>query len=841
MDFTRKFGSSHTVVVVGVCGLLALATSLHAQGPGDDASRALATLEHLGAKVKRNEAAPGKPVVAIDLRETNITNEGLKDLAFFPQLQLVDLRRTRITDAGLKELAKVRRLRHLELGDTQVTGTGLRDLVPLTQLDTLRLERTPITDESLKDLAELPQIRSLSLEATDISDAGLKAVGTLKNLEALNLGQTKVTDAGVKELAGLVQLGWLGLYHTALTDAGLKEISKLPHLSNVMLNGTAVTDAGIKEFDALKSLRKVDLRDTQVTEAGLKGLKAAAPAVTVATEPLPAAAGSTRSHAWLIALAIIVPFFALSLVGAWLYARRGKGSAAGVPAALVVAPGNGMHSLKKRWGLPALALILLLLLGGWFLRPYPPATPVSLVNITVGCESVPEVEESGFHYQEYFRGQPNRWTDGSARLVIPIEKGKPPEALTVQLAAYRSGQVRNAKVKIVVNDRPLFDDEIPLGSWERTLDLHGIDLGDRVILDLISDAFAPLGNNKGDGTGKSDDPRVLGVQVRGVKLVRAADLPAVEPAKTIDTPMVVWRTHPDGFAFGGIARDGMTVMTGSWDGTLKIWNGPGTELQRSLPRFVPYLRALALSPDGRSFATVAADRLVRVWDTKTRELRGRFVGHIGQVASLAFAPDGKTLASAGDDNQNAGELRLWDLAGGTKGVRVTMFPFRLWGVAFAPDGKRVAIVGADRTVQVVDAESGRVRSTISLPFFGRRVAFSPDGAVLAVAFGNDGQVRLVEADSGKQRAEFQTPRGTRVTDLEFSRDGKRLLTPCADGDTLLWDVTEPKVRAWAALKKHEGPVRFALLSAGDQIVVTGGDDRIIRLWKIGDEVLAAPK
>src|SRR5262249_14328517 len=46
----------------------------------------------------------------------------------------------------------------------------------------------------------------------------------------------------------------------------------------------------------------------------------------------------------------------------------------------------------------------------------------------------------------------------------------------------------------------------------------GVGLGERIVLELVSDTFAPLGNRVNDGT-TSDDPRTLGLQVWGVKFL----------------------------------------------------------------------------------------------------------------------------------------------------------------------------------------------------------------------------------------------------------------------------------------------------------------------------------
>jgi WD40 repeat protein/serine/threonine protein kinase len=491
---------------------------------------------------------------------------------------------------------------------------------------------------------------------------------------------------------------------------------------------------------------------------------------------------------------------------------------------------------KVWWGIGLASLILAAGLLGWLLLPRRPGQRLSFVNVTVGSEAFPEIDETGFHCQECYRGQPFRWTTGDARLVIPIDPTKPPDALLVQLAAYRESAVAKPRLEIVVNDRSRFKGEIPLGRpWDRVIDLRDITLGDRVVLELLSDTFSPLGQKRGDGKGTSGDPRTLGVQVLGTKLLRDADRPPADPVRAIPPRFQVEQAHPEGIGFAAVSADGKTRLSGSWDGTVQACEVIARGGARPRPLVVvPDLRALAVSPDGRTFATAGRDRVVRVWDTGSAEPRAAFSGHTGQVLGLAFSPDGQTLASAGDDNLNGGELKLWDLAGRRERVAVEPFPFRLWGLAYAPDGKSVAVLGAARSAQTVDTTTGQLRTTFDLPFYGRHVAYSPDGRLLGVVSGQDGWVRLYELEGGRPRPDFQVPGGQRLFGLHFAADGKRLLTPAADGTTILWDVSAREARPAARLERHDGPVRFALFLPDGQTAVTGGEDRTLRLWDLGN-------
>jgi hypothetical protein len=146
----------------------------------------------------------------------------------------------------------------LDLYNTEVTDDGLKELSNLRNLTTLNLSRTNVTDAGLKELANLKNLTTLYLHETKVTNVGMKELAKLKNLTVLNLGDTKVTDAGVKELANLKSLTTLDLSHTEVTDAGLKELANLKNLTTLNLSFTKVTKDGVAALQ--KALPKCLIR-----------------------------------------------------------------------------------------------------------------------------------------------------------------------------------------------------------------------------------------------------------------------------------------------------------------------------------------------------------------------------------------------------------------------------------------------------------------------------------------------------------------------------------------------------------------------------------------------------
>jgi serine/threonine protein kinase len=497
-------------------------------------------------------------------------------------------------------------------------------------------------------------------------------------------------------------------------------------------------------------------------------------------------------------------------------------------------PSASPAAAKERKGLSIAALWLLIgaivlvppgVLGAWYFQNRQPADRSSLVNVTLGNEFHSQVDEEGFYYQERDKdGLPFRWTDGKAKLGIPIDRENPPQALEIELHVFRPRGVAG-RVQIKVNERELAHEDIRNWQWTRTFNLAGIDLGEVVSVEINSDTFVPFGvMDKGANT----DPRALGVQVWNVKLLPALEKPAQQSA--ISNSATIEHGHEPAMAGGGITANGKTLVTGGIDGTIKLWDLATSRERKQFQRLVPGLLLLAVSPQGDTFATQGSDRLVRVWRMETGEPLWQLSGFQSFITFLAYSPDGRILGAVGGQRMKAGELRLWDTATGQERGPFEGFKSMLWGLAFSPDGKNFVVGGGDGQAQVVALDQSK-RTGYSFALYAHGLAFSPDGALLAVGFGDAGQVQIQEANSDRPRSSFQSPRKKYAGRLEFSSEGQLLLAPCIDDAVLLWDVSEPQSRLVAVLDGHQAPVRFATFLPDGQSIATG-DDRSLRLWRI---------
>jgi WD40 repeat protein len=82
---------------------------------------------------------------------------------------------------------------------------------------------------------------------------------------------------------------------------------------------------------------------------------------------------------------------------------------------------------------------------------------------------------------------------------------------------------------------------------------------------------------------------------------------------------------------------------------------------QTLEGHVDQVWAVAFSPDGQTLASGSWDGTVRLWDATTGAWKQTLEGHVDQLWAVAFSPDGQTLASG---SRNRTTVRLWDATTG---------------------------------------------------------------------------------------------------------------------------------------------------------------------------------
>jgi hypothetical protein len=114
----------------------------------------IAAIQKIGGKVERDDKAPEKPVMRVNLSITKAGDANLVHVKGLDKLKVLSLNNTPITDAGLEHLKGLASLEKLYLVDTKVGNAGFEHLKGLANLKELFVAGTNVREDGAKELKE---------------------------------------------------------------------------------------------------------------------------------------------------------------------------------------------------------------------------------------------------------------------------------------------------------------------------------------------------------------------------------------------------------------------------------------------------------------------------------------------------------------------------------------------------------------------------------------------------------------------------------------------------------------------------------------------------------------
>ncbi|MEL6836207.1 MAG: WD40 repeat domain-containing protein [Bacteroidota bacterium] len=265
--------------------------------------------------------------------------------------------------------------------------------------------------------------------------------------------------------------------------------------------------------------------------------------------------------------------------------------------------------------------------------------------------------------------------------------------------------------------------------------------------------------------------------------------------------------------------DGQTVLTGSYDGTAKLWNLSGEELQ-TFPGHGDAISAVAFSPGGDTIATASYDRTARLWSRTGEELQ-ILRGHQGAVYSVTFSPDGQFILTGSRDRMAV----VWSQAG-KELYRLSGHQGRVYAAVFSPDGQYILTGSDDRTAKLWNTGGELITSLTGHESDIHAVAFSPGGENILTG-SRDRTARLWSLE-GVELRKYLGHRGS-VYAVAFSPDGEQVLTGSEDHTVKLWDKQKGEPQT---LSGHRSTVRAVTFSPDNTAILSGSFDHTAKLWQL---------
>ena len=299
-------------------------------------------------------------------------------------------------------------------------------------------------------------------------------------------------------------------------------------------------------------------------------------------------------------------------------------------------------------------------------------------------------------------------------------------------------------------------------------------------------------------------------------------LPAMEPPKLtallegIEGPVYSLAWSPDG----------RTLASAGYK-QVKLWDVKTKKAIRTLSGHESFVWGVAWAPDGKKIVSGSADGTTRIWKAETGEEISKL--ETGWAFCVAWSADGKQVVVGNDTG-------LVDIRGAETGKSVSRYQVKsdmssIISLSWSPVGALIAVGTWDGHIYLWDALTGEQRKEISGYSTKRSdtngITWSPDGSVLASAH-QDGVVRLWNG-TGNLIRELRGHKDW-VRGIAWSPDGHYLASSGKDNKVILWNPdTGQKL---VELKEHDLPV-WSLAWSPDGRQFAAGSGAYDNSWTAG--------
>ncbi len=289
--------------------------------------------------------------------------------------------------------------------------------------------------------------------------------------------------------------------------------------------------------------------------------------------------------------------------------------------------------------------------------------------------------------------------------------------------------------------------------------------------------------------------------------------------------------------------DGLLVATGSAAGVgghvISVWNSATGQLVRELKGHIGHITSLAFSPDGTRLVSGSVDGSIKIWDVAPQS-RPFLLGTRGaSLQAIAARKDGAFVATVHGEAGKASVLDPWNMTTGQRERSWEVAQEFAGCVVFSPDGREIITAGGiiDKIgeIKTWDALTGKLLSEWQADLPCMALAISPDGPMLVSAGSNlfsenfekepKSELKVWDRRSGKVLHNLRNGE-SHFYAVAFHPDGTHFVTG-SRGDFTIWDGKRGQVVR--TVHAHDSPVYRIAYSPDGQYLVTGSSDAL-RVW-----------
>jgi WD40 repeat protein len=273
---------------------------------------------------------------------------------------------------------------------------------------------------------------------------------------------------------------------------------------------------------------------------------------------------------------------------------------------------------------------------------------------------------------------------------------------------------------------------------------------------------------------------LLGVQfllIKGISIISPTDKKSETQATSIvsDTLQIsnslqtTLKGHALTVTSAAITADNNTIISGSKDNTIKLWNLVSGQLKRTLIGHTGVVNYLNVTTDGK-YIVSADSKNVRIWNLLTGALI-REIKNLETVSFIKTTQDGKTLV----------------IDGGTQIIKSTKTTDS-YGYKYSSEVETKKYL-----IRVLNLNTGVLRNNLVHNESFTSVEISRSGNIL-VSGNETGKLNIWNLQNGRLQKTL-TGHNSTINSIAISPDEKTIVSTEQDGQIKIWDLSSGKLKS----------------------------------------------
>ncbi len=298
-----------------------------------------------------------------------------------------------------------------------------------------------------------------------------------------------------------------------------------------------------------------------------------------------------------------------------------------------------------------------------------------------------------------------------------------------------------------------------------------------------------------------------------------------QTVKNTSTWQVSFISNADVVTAIAINAQGTLAAVGYENQRLYLWNITQKKQTITYKSHKKAIRCLLFSANQTRLFSGGEDNKIYVHNidgTHSRLLGNPKFHHSQTVTSLALSSDGTVLVSGSADKT----VKIWFLGQNKEPITLMGFATSITALIVHPNNQYFIIGSLDNNIRLRNLQNGKLIKSIPVNSSVSSLAISPDGNLLAVG-GFNHSICIIDLDLG---GIVQTLQGHQelVSDLSFFADNKHLISVSWDHTIKKWSLQSGE---YNNVGEHQAPILSAKMSNIKKILVTGGRDKRIGIWR----------